>query len=162
MTDQSTAVTQVPPKRQLGPRKASDVPKRRRMSPMILEAIELMASMPKLSQKDAAGMVNCSPEHLCKQLKKDHVKDYLVLAAKRKIASAVYRASHVKVELLECDSPKVRDNVSSDILAIGGIAPPTKGHNTNVNVSVSAGYIVDWRPDLEPMTIDAKAEVIEV
>ena len=161
MTDQPLATVQTSRKRQLGPRNALDVPKRRRISPLIIEALELLASGQARTQKDAAEMVNCSPEHLCKQLAKDHVKDYLTRAARTKVRGAVLRAAYVKVGLLECESANVRNDVASDILAMEGIAPPTKGHGANISVNVQAGYIINLSGEQQAPIIDAKAEVIE-
>jgi len=155
------AIVPAPPKQRQVQQKALDKPKRRRISPKVIEAIELLSTGEARMQKDAARMVGLSAEHLCRQLNKDHVKDYLALAAKRKVSSAVYRAAHVKVELLDCDNSKVRNDVASDILAIGGIAPPRDGRGTSVSVHVQAGYIVDWRPDLEPPKPVIDAEIIE-
>jgi hypothetical protein len=144
--------------RKPGPKPAGTVPKVR-ISTLVREACELLASDQCRTITDAAKTLKCSREHLSKQLSKPHVQDYLAQAAKREISSHIYRAARVKTALLNAESEKVRSEVASEIMGIGGIAAPKAGHQTNVNVAVSAGYIVDWRgAELMQPTIEVTAE----
>lgn len=125
--------------------KPTDKPKKHRLTPRLIEALDLLATGEAKTQKEAAQAVGMAPEHLSRQLAKDHVQDYLARAAKRKISSAILRAAHVKTDLLSSESDKVRNDVASDILAIGGIAPPSgkAGGGLTIHNHGPAGYVID-------------------
>ena len=71
----------------------------------------------------------------------------------------------VKLELLSAVSEKVQSEVATEILAMNGIGVPRAGQQTSVNVSVSAGYVINLSPDgskgAEPKTIDAEPVLSE-
>lgn len=118
-------------------------PRKIRISRLVREACDLIANGEVRSIQAAADRLQCSREHLSRQLGQDHVNAYLQLEAKRRISSAVVRASQVKLDLLDAVSEKVRSDVASELMAISGIQAPKQNNQTNVNVSVSAGYVID-------------------
>jgi hypothetical protein len=129
------------------PSEPSDKPiakgKKPRITALVREACELIATGQVKTITGAAEVLNCSREHLSKQLNRSHVQDYLAREAKRKISASVYRAAHVKIDLLDATSEKVRSEVASEIMAIGGIAAPKNpGLTINNNVAV-AGYVIN-------------------
>ena len=127
-----------------------------RISKLVRDACDLMELGKVRTWTEAAEQLNCSRAHLSRQINKEHVKAYLQQTAKQKLSHAIGRAARVKMDLLEAVSEKVRSEVASELLAMGGIQAPKQGNNTNVSVSVSAGYIV--RLDgvqAEPPTIEA-------
>jgi heterodisulfide reductase subunit A-like polyferredoxin len=112
-----------------------------------MHALEALAANPTKTQQEAADEAGINRATLCRALQKEHVHSYLALAAKRHIARHYLRAAHVKSALLAAESEKVRNDVASDILAIGGIAPPSgRGAGVNVSVGVQVGYVVNWQP----------------
>jgi len=163
MTDQSTAITQTPPKRQLGPRKASDVPKQPRITPLIRAAVALMLDED-VSITEAANRLQCSRFHLGRMLNRDHVNDYWAREERRRVAGkrAGAEASRVFRGLLRAESEKVQLEVCQKILTERGSLSRDQGRNTSVNVSIAAGYIIKLRDKQdEPPTIEAKAEVVQ-
>lgn len=125
-----------------------DAVKRRRraptMSPLVLQACELLLSGNALTITEAAAQLNCTRDHLSRQLNRDHVKAYLQQSAKLETSLAVGFAAKVKLDLLRTGaSEKVRNDIATELMAMSGIQAPKQGNNTNVSVSVSAGYIID-------------------
>ena len=158
-TMQTQPIEQLPVKRK---RKASDKPKHHRISKLVRDACQLIADGEVKTILGAAERLKCSREHLSRQLQRDHVQDYLRLEAKRKISSAVLRAASKKLELLDCESARVANDVASDILAIAGITVPRDGRNSSVSVSVQAGYVINLtEPTKQSPTIDIKADVVD-
>jgi hypothetical protein len=113
-----------------------------RLTALVKRACDLLARGLAKDITDAALQLNCSREHLSRQLGKSHVQGYLTRTASRKIALAVLRAAHVKVDLLESTSQRVRNDAASDVLAMGGIAPPYQRAGITINNTVAAGYVI--------------------
>lgn len=123
----------------------------------VIQAADLIARGECRTVASAAEMLRINRIWLEKQFKRDSVKAYLVRSAQHKLAAAVGRAAAVKVELLDCDSAKVRNEVASEILALHGIAAAKAG-GQSLNVSVTAGYVIKLDGSQpEPPTIEATA-----
>jgi len=95
---------------------------------------------------DAAAKANCTREYLSRSLSRPDIAEYLRNKAGRTIAIAAARAAAVKVDLLDCDSSHVRNDASSFVLETAGIRP-ARDPQVNLNLSVSAGYIIDLSND---------------
>lgn len=143
-------------------------PYKRRISPKIGQAVALLAENPNMTQVNAAKLVGVTPQWLCKQLKRDNVKEYLARERKEKVLGAitVARAAHVYTTLLGAESEKIRAEVADRLLSADGVLPNAKGNQTRVgvNVAVTAGYVIKLRGKVEDddaPTINATAEVVE-
>ena len=129
--------------------------KERRVSKLVRQACDLLASGQAKSIKHASELLGCSREHLSRQFGKEHVQGYLARRAGRKISLAILRAAQVKVDLLDANSERVRDIAATDILAMGGLTVPrADGPQVSINVGIRAGYVIDLSDGPEhPMRI---------
>ena len=121
-------------------------PKTPRISKRVKEAIAAMVSGECKTVTDAAAKANCTREYLSRSLSRPDIAEYLRNKAGRTIAIAAARAAAVKVDLLDCDSSHVRNDASSFVLETAGIRP-ARDPQVNLNLSVSAGYIIDLSND---------------
>jgi hypothetical protein len=137
-----------------GPRARDKVPKVR-ISPLVREACELLGSGQCKTITEAAKVLNCSREHLSISLSKPHVITYRKQRAEAKISGALERSVEVKLALLDAASEKVRSEVASEIMGIGGISAPKGGGITiNNNIDNRAGYVIKLRAEDDSAPID--------
>jgi hypothetical protein len=133
--------------RKPGPRKAADVPKIPRMSPLIREACAMYVR-DDITITAIANRLECTREHLSKALNKPHVIDYLARERKRYVLgdATCNRAARRFVGLLDSDSPKIVREVSDRILTADGTLPNNKGAGITINNTnaMQVGYVVDW------------------
>ena len=146
--------------------KAAKPVKLRRISRRIREACDLIVSGSARTITEAARIANISREHLSRELSKPHVAELLRTKTCRALAMGIGRAGAVRLELLDhAQSEHVRNAVSTEVLALAGIAPPKDPQvSVNVGVEVRAGWVLDLRapseiaagiPIAQPPTIDA-------
>lgn len=136
--------------------------KKRRVPARVAHAIDLLYSGECKTQKAAAERAGLTREYLNRALAKEHIHDYLTHKAKLEIRAALPMAVAVKQALLDAESEKVRSEVASEIMGIGGISAPKPGHQTNVNVSVAAGYVINLAKREDAPTIEAQATEVHV
>jgi predicted DNA-binding protein (UPF0251 family) len=149
--DAAVAVQEAPARRALPP----PAGRKPNVSRKLMHALEALAANPLMTQEEAASEAGINRSTLCRALQKEHVHSYLALAAKRHVSQHYLKAAHVKTRLLAAESEKVRNDVASDILAIGGIAPPSGKHGVSVSVGVQVGYVIDLS---EPKDITPQAD----
>jgi hypothetical protein len=130
----------------------------RRVSKRIAEAVRLLLTGECRTQKAAAERVGMSPTYLSEALKKPHVRVFVERRTRETIANGTMRASARLVELLDATSEHVSLDASKHMLALNGHQPPS-GPAANVNINMTAGWVVDLRTDEE---IAAQAKVINM
>jgi hypothetical protein len=139
--------------------KATAKGKQRRVPAKVKYAVDLLFSGECKTQKAAAERAGLTREYLNRALAQDHVNDYFTHKAKLEMRAALPIAIAVKAGLLHAVSEKVQSEVASEIMGIGGISAPKTGHQTNVNVSVAAGYVINLATKAEQQpTIDITPE----
>lgn len=116
--------------------------KERRIPRRIVQAIDMLLSGEARTQKAAAEAVGLSAEHLCRTLSKDHIRVFCDRRARQTIGNAGLRASRRLVELVDAGSEHVSLDATARLLEIIGIKPQ-RDANVNVNVAISAGYVID-------------------
>lgn len=128
-----------------------------RPKPISLKVREAIASMVSGDCRNitaAAEKVGIARETLSRALNRPHVTEYMHQKVRRHLATASARAGATKVDLLDSQNEMVRDRASSFVLGLAGIAPAAQP-GINVNLNVSAGYIVDLTEpgDERPMKV---------
>ena len=100
--------------------------RKRRVSPKVLQAIELIASGQAPTQIAAATQVGITPEWLSKMLKRPEIGVLLDEICRRYLRAGKVRATSRLIELLESNSSRTSLEASRLVLGIGGIAPLVK------------------------------------
>ena len=140
--------------------------RKRRISPKIVQAVELLAKGDVRTQKQAAERVGVSEEWLSTMLGREETRVLLEQTCRKYLRTGTVRATARLVELLDSNSSRTALEASKHVLGIGGISPPREG---GVNISIgndSPGYVVvlrhrddpDLQGDLTPI-IDLKPEL---
>lgn len=141
---------QAPAKRKPGLRKAADVPKVRRLSPLIRAACILYVEEDDITITEIAKRLNCERTYLSRMLQQQHVVDHLARERERFLLGhgALNKAARVYRGLLDSESDKIKMDVADRLLVAGQVLPSdAKGSKAvSVNVGVQVGYVVDWNP----------------
>jgi hypothetical protein len=107
---------------------------------------------------DAAAMAGISREYLSRSLGKGHIQGYLNSRARRRLALGVLRAAATKVER---DSLHVRNQASSDVLALAGfIVKDGVAPLVNLDLRQAPGYTI-YLSSNEGRTVEVRPGVIE-
>jgi hypothetical protein len=138
--------------------------RKRRISPKIVQAVELLAKGECRTQKQAAERVGVSEEWLSTMLGRDETRVLLEQTCRKYLRTGTVRATARLVELLDSNSSRTALEASKHVLGIGGISPPREG-GVNINIGTDPGYVVvlrhrddpDLQGDLTPI-IDLKPE----
>lgn len=98
-----------------------------------------------------------SPTYLCEQLAKPKIQAFIARETRRAIQNGTMRATARLIELLDAKSDPTAAQVAQRILTDQGILKSDQ-RDMNVNVAVSAGFVVDLsNPVSKPVvTIDAE------
>ncbi|MEH2521565.1 hypothetical protein V1279_007138 [Bradyrhizobium sp. AZCC 1610] len=137
MTSTSTAISaDSNPQREIKRRK-------RRISPKIVQAVELLAKGECRTQKLAAQRVGVSEEWLCTMLGREETRVLLEQTCRKYLRTGKVRATARLVELLDSPSQRTALEASKHVLGIEGITPPRDPFQVNVGLDVSVGYVID-------------------
>jgi hypothetical protein len=140
--------------------------RKRRISPKIVQAVELLAKGDVRTQKQAAERVGVSEEWLSTMLGREETRVLLEQTCRKYLRTGTVRATARLVELLDSNSSRTALEASKHVLGIGGISPPREG-GVSINIgNDSPGYVVvlrhrddpDLQGDLTPI-IDLKPEL---
>lgn len=128
-----------------------------RIPPKIRKAIRLLVSGECKTQSAAAARAEMSPTYLCEQLAKPKIQAFIARETRRAIQNGTMRATARLIELLDAKSDPTAAQVAQRILTDQGILKSDQ-RDMNVNVAVSAGFVVDLsNPVSKPVvTIDAE------
>lgn len=132
--------------------------KHRRISRRIRDACDAIVAGEVRSVTEAAQRANLSREHLSRELSKPHVLALLNQKTCRALAIGVGRAGAVKLELLDSESDHVRNQASTEVLALAGIRPANQTQ-VSVNIDLKAGFVIDLREPAPAVTIDHEGVV---
>jgi hypothetical protein len=128
--------------------------RKRRISPKIVQAIELLAKGECRTQKQAAERVGVSEEWLSTMLGRDETRVLLEQTVRKSLRTGTVRASARLIELLDSNSSRTALEASKHVLAISGHAPPRDGATVNIHGGEgAAGFIIQL--------VSAGDEVIE-
>jgi hypothetical protein len=136
--------------------------RKRRISPKIVQAVELLAKGDVRTQKQAAERVGVSEEWLSTMLGRDETRVLLEQTCRKYLRTGTVRATARLVELLDSNSSRTALEASKHVLGIGGISPPREG---GVNISIgndSPGYVVILRHRDDPDLQGDGAQIIDV
>jgi len=121
---------------------AKPVPKKR-ISPRVVHAVELLVSGECKTIKAAAEKANLSREGLSKALGKVHVAAYLEQQTRIMLARLQAPAAGTLARLMaEAASEHVQNDVAKHVLAIAGHKPQASTQ-VSVNIDIKAGYVID-------------------
>lgn len=135
--------------------------KPRRIPASVKRACDLLERGEAKTITDAAAMAGISREYLSRSLGKGHIQGYLNSRARRRLALGVLRAAATKVELLDCDSLHVRNQASSDVLALAGfIVKDGVAPLVNLDLRQAPGYTI-YLSSNEGRTVEVRPGVIE-
>lgn len=118
---------------------------RKRFSPKLLKAINLLETGECTTQKAAAARAGISGQHLSTMLNRPDVRAFLSDRARQTVAGASLRASHRLRELVDASSEHVSLDAAKHVLAIEGIKP-AEAVGPTVNIAITPGYVVDLSP----------------
>jgi hypothetical protein len=131
--------------------------RKRKISPAVIQAIELWATGRAKNKTEAATMASVSPEWFGKMLKRPETGVLVEQMTRRLFAEGKIRATARMMDLMDSSSSKVSFEASRFVLAVNKIAPPRDGGSVvNVNLGSAGdgpGYIV--------MLAQRDAEVLE-
>lgn len=117
--------------------------KERPISKRMRKVIALLVSGECKTQKAACERVGMNADHISRELAKPRIQAFIASEARKTIARGTMRASARILELVDASSEHVSLDAAKHVLAIDGIRPPSEGGNTNVNINISPGYVVN-------------------
>jgi hypothetical protein len=128
--------------------------RKRRISPKIVQAVELLAKGECRTQKQAAERVGVSEEWLSTMLGRDETRVLLEQTCRKFIRTGTVRATARLVELLDSASARTSLEAAKHVLGIENIRPPADGAPI-VNIGLSVGYVIDLSGGPRDITPDA-------
>jgi hypothetical protein len=115
--------------------------RKRRISPKIIHAIELLASGKARTQSEAAAMASVTPEWLSKMLGRPEMGVLLEQTCRKYLRNGTVRATARLIELLDSASSRTALEASKHVLGISNISPPREGGVT-INTTGGSGYVI--------------------
>lgn len=116
---------------------------KKRISPRVIHAVELLVSGECKTIKAAAEKANLTREGLSKALSKVHVASYLEQQTRVSLARLQAPAVGTLARLMSAaTSEHVQNDVAKHVLAIAGHKPRADSQ-VSVNVEVKAGFVID-------------------
>ena len=140
-------------------------PRPLRIGKRVRDAIEAMVTGDAKTQAEAAAIVGLNRSHLCKTLRKPHVRSYLESRTRDAIVGMQTQAAGVVQRLLGgAKSEHVMKDVALSVLGMNGMRP-VEATAVRVNVDIAPGYVIKLKHveqasegvvlDLTPIAPDA-------
>lgn len=126
----------------------------RRISAKLRKALDALVEGRAGSLSAAATLAKCDVSLVSRGLKEPHVQAYVSRRRREIIMRATARVPSVLESLLDADSEHVRRDVAFRLAEEAGDLQRSGGSQVAVNVAISPGYVVDWRPEDQRPALD--------